>query len=94
MGWVPHPQLFPRWGEEKRSLGGTGTQPILAAGLLSQLHFWKTIFEIKDVEITQPWVQILIPPLIRGVTLDKLSHLSEPPFPPLWNGANNTLLRD
>lgn len=77
---VPHLQFCFRLGEEKRSLGGAGTHPILEAGSLSNLHFWKTIFEIKDLEITQPWVQILLLTLICDVTLDKLSHLSEPPF--------------
>lgn len=69
---------------------GRETQPILAAGPLAQPHFWKTILEIKDLEFTQPWVQILLPPLIHGVTLDKLSHLSKPPLSSLRNGAPDT----
>lgn len=38
VGWGPHPQSCPK-GVEKRSLAGTGTQPILAPGSLSQPHF-------------------------------------------------------
>jgi len=82
VGWVPHPQVSPRWSEEKRSLGRTEIQPILVTGSLSQLHFWKTILEIRDLKIAQPWVPILLSPLIRSVTLDNLSHLSELPFFP------------
>ena len=64
MSWLPRSQFSPRWGEEKRSLAGTEIQPILATGFLSQLHFWMTILGIRDLEIAQAWVPILLSPLI------------------------------
>lgn len=68
----------PRRAEEKRSLGGTETQPILAAGALSLLCLWKTSFEIKLLEISQLWVPVLLPPPARGVTFEKSSrHLDK-----------------
>lgn len=39
VGWLPHPQCSPK-GVEQRSLGGTGTQPILAPGSPSQPRFF------------------------------------------------------